>query len=281
VERDLTASIVSYAETIKKAIYSGCDLTDYRADLTNPSSCKKNTSIPVCNYFATSSFGKNFGQELTSNNLQQSCGNWMTPSTAVGNGKCQIIASNFGTLEQSYYQGNMVHSLDVHLAQIKNEIASGKLKLTTVSGDEKAADLYKTQISHVKDMKKILLDYKNIGSIEDCTVSATDSSSAGQQSACMMLTHRKILEQHFAHLAAKELMDRARRSFERFDAGQSGRSFFLEFRAFLNQHQGDPRCRGHKAQCNPNAYMNSCYKPLFKEFFETRTNTVWNTGVCQ
>lgn len=281
VIRDVTNWTDQFLAGMVKALYRGCDLSD-STTTTDPDNCQPKNTVQTCNYFAGLTDIANTSAEQTTNHLGKSCGQWITVGQRVSGSQCMISANTMGTLEQSFYQGNGIHSLDCHWSQVKNELAQGKLKLTAATGLDPAKN-YETQISMIKKAKDDLFAHKNIPQVEKCTAADLEGATPAKQSACMEYTHRLVLEQHVAHLAAIEVMNRARRSFERFDAGTNSRAFFADFKAYLQQNQNTSACRGKSSDCNSSSstYLTSCYKPLWQSFFLNRSNSVWNAEVCQ
>jgi hypothetical protein len=281
VIRDVTSWTEGYLKNMIDAIYRGCDLTDSNTS-TDPTNCQPKNTVQTCNYFTGLTGIANTSPEQGTNHIGKTCGQWIQVGQHVSGSQCMISASSMGTMEQSFYQGNSIRALDCHWNQVKNDLAQGKLKLTAATGLD-PAQKYSTQIQLIKKAKDQLLAYKNIGDVEKCTAEDLNSATAAKQSACMEYTHRLILEQHVAHMAAVEVIDRARRSFERFDAGTNGHAFFSDFKSYLQQNQNSSQCRGKRADCNSasSAYLTRCYKPLWQQFFESRSNSVWTTEVCQ
>ncbi len=281
VIHDVTGWTEKFLDGMIKGVYRGCDLAD-SSTLTEPDSCQPKKTIQTCNYFAGITQIANTAPEQSTNHNGKACGQWISVGQKVSGGKCMISATEMGSLEQSYYQGDSIRALDCHWSQVKNELSQGKLKLSAAAGLDPAKN-YETQISMIKKAKEDLFAHKNIPQVEKCTSEDLQGASAAKQSACMEYTHRLVLEQHLAHLAALEVINRARRSFERFDAGTNSRAFFAEFKNYLQQNQGSAACRGKSADCKSDStpYLTKCYQPLWQSFFTTRSNSVWNAEVCQ
>jgi hypothetical protein len=281
VIHDVTEWTESFLKKMADGIYHGCDLSD-TGTVTDPTTCQPKNTVQTCNYFQGMTGIANTSPEQSTNHLQKACGQWISVGQHISGSQCMISANSMGTMEQSFYQGNSIRALDCHWNQVKNELSQGKLRLTAAIGLD-AATKYATQIDMIKKARESLLAHKNIAQVDKCTAADLEGATPAKQSACMEYTHRLVLEQHLAHMAALEVVDRARRSFERFDAGTTGRAFFAEFKSYLQQNQGSSQCRGKSSDCNSasSAYLTRCYKPLFQQFFETRSNSVWSTEVCQ
>ena len=58
-------------------------------------------------------------------------------------------------------------------------------------------------------------------------------------------------------------------------------SFFAQLHNYMNQNQSTGACHNKKSMCNATNYINLCYAPLFNKFFQDRSNSIWNAGVCQ
>lgn len=281
VIRDVTSWTEQFLSGMIQALYRGCDLADATAS-ANPESCQPKSQIQTCNYFAGITGIANTAAEQSTNHLGKSCGDWIKVGERISGGQCVISASAMGSMEQSFYQGNGIRALDCHWNQVKNELSQGKLNLTAAVGLDPAKN-YATQIDLIKKAKEELFAHKNIAQVEKCTSEDLQSASAAKQSACMEYTHRLVLEQHLAHMAAIEVMNRARRSFERFDAGTNSRAFFEDFKAYLQQNLNSASCRGKSSDCNSSssAYLTKCYQPLWRDYFTSRSASVWNAEVCQ
>jgi hypothetical protein len=281
VIHDVTEWTEGFLKKMIDGIYHGCDLAD-SGTVTDPTTCQPKNTVQTCNYFQGITGIANLGPEKSTNHLQRGCGQWISVGQRISGSQCMISASSMGTMEQSFYQGNTIRALDCHWNQVKNELAQGKLRLTAAAGLN-PAEKYATQIDLIKKAREGLLAHKNIAQVDKCTAADLEGATPAKQSACMEYTHRLVLEQHLAHMAALEVIDRARRSFERFDAGTTGHAFFADFKSYLQQNQGSLQCRGKSADCNSasSAYLTRCYKPLFQQFFESRSNSVWSTEVCQ
>lgn len=292
---DTTTNTEKFLLTMISGIYRGCDIKESNMS-TDPQACiSKYSTTPVCNYFeGFTGIGNPVGQsEQSTNHLGQVCNkSWATFSTRVSGRKCNITNANpaqtTGVTEQSYFIGNEVRALDCHWAQVKNELVAGKLNLTAATGQSAAAK-YKDQIDKINSSLDLLKKRKNLSNIENCDQTKPGSTGGEAfQSACQLYTHRALIEKQVAYLAAMEVLNRAQRSFERWNAGTSGtREFFADFQAYLKQNDGDrgpppaPTCYGKKSQCSATNYLSECYQPLWKSFFVSRSNSVWNSEVCK
>lgn len=283
--------------------YSGCDL-----DPTAPPSTGgcRGTRIPTptCNVLDTEGVPKTFNviverdrnHEGTLPGLPRasgSCGNWPRFHTRVSGRSCQVqpVYAGENVIEDAYNRGAWIQALNCFHNQVSSEIEHGKLKISRLTlpdgtqAEGTCAPMARDYAGTVsrngqayQSISQKLGAQPNLRDIAYCTGNETASAvDVGplRQSACHLAVVRQSTEAMFMHLAACEVWNRARRSYERFIGTPTARD---EVRAAArNQIEGR---RGSRSQCNEENILNNAYKPVYFNGFHAKAHAIWNAESC-
>lgn len=288
--------------------YSGCDL-DPTAPPTVGGCRGTRIPTPTCNVLDTEGVPKTFNLIMERDQNHEgalpglarasgSCGNWPRFQTQVRGRSCQVtpIYAGQNVIEDAYNRGAWIQALNCFHHQVRSEIERGTLKISRLTlpdgtqAEGACASMAREYAGTVtrngevtQSISQKLGAQPNLGDIDHCTGSerarATgESADVGplRQSACFLSSARQSTEAMFMHLAACEIWNRARRSYEVFLGTALGRDD-VRMNA-RNQVQGR---RGSRSECNEEHILNTAYKPAFFSGFRRKAEGLWNAESCQ